>query len=50
MVVSIICNVASATPLPASASRITSQMPLSAQRRDCRKIEFQASPSPVRIA
>jgi hypothetical protein len=41
MVASIICNVASATPLPASASRITSQMPLSAQRRDCRKIEFQ---------
>jgi hypothetical protein len=41
MVASIICNVVSAKPLPASASSITSQMPLSAQRRNCRKIEFQ---------
>jgi len=41
MVASIICSVASATPLSASPSRITSQMPLSAQRRNCRKIEFQ---------
>jgi hypothetical protein len=31
MVASIICSVASHTPLPASASRITSQMLLSAQ-------------------
>jgi len=41
MVASIICSVASATPLSASPSRITSQMPLSAHRRNCRKIEFQ---------
>jgi len=41
MVASIICSAASATPLAASPSRITSQMPLSAHRRNCRKIEFQ---------
>jgi hypothetical protein len=41
MVASIICSVASHTPLPASACRITSQTPLSAHRRNCRKIEFQ---------
>jgi hypothetical protein len=40
-VASIICRVASHSPLPASASRITSQTPLSAHRRNCRKIEFQ---------
>jgi hypothetical protein len=41
MVASIICRVASHIPLPARASRITSQTPLSAHRRNCRKIEFQ---------
>jgi hypothetical protein len=41
MVASIICSAASDIPLPASPSRITSQMPLSAHRRNCRKIEFQ---------
>lgn len=41
MVASIICSAASDTPLPASPSRITSQTPLSAHRRNCRKIEFQ---------
>ena len=40
-VASIICRAASHSPLPASASRITSQTPLSAHRRNCRKIEFQ---------
>ena len=41
MVASIICSAASDTPLPASPSRITSQTPLSAHRRNCLKIEFQ---------
>ena len=40
-VASIICRAASHSPLPASDSRITSQTPLSAHRRNCRKIEFQ---------
>ena len=58
MVASTICKAALQAPLPASASRITSQMPLSAHRRDCRKIEFQLPNSsgrsrhgaPVRIS
>jgi len=36
---STICSVASHGPLPASASRMTSKMPLSARRRNCRWIE-----------
>jgi len=40
-VASIICSAASDTPLPASASNITSQTPLSAHLRNWRKIEFQ---------
>src|SRR5262245_48058365 len=57
IVASTICSVASHRSLPASASRITSHMPLSAQRRNCRKIAFQSPNSsgtsrqgaPVRI-
>jgi hypothetical protein len=40
MVESIICRAVSDTSLPASASRITSHTPLSAQRRNCRQTEF----------
>jgi hypothetical protein len=41
IVASIICKSVSEISLPASASRTTSQMPMSAQRRNCRKTEFQ---------